>query len=335
MRDTRVRLVAQTDPVSCVTPREVRACGVGEEEGCVRCVHVLLKQVKYCVTKPLRDVRRGVGSKAQSALGHEEKGVSAGVRVLGGGTKYFRFSDEHYTQLPPLLGRESELVEIVGGVVAKDIERLPKCNCCRFEHCKVSHSVRKCRFSLARPFGLCSGVGLLLFVRTRQVFGDEPSNERGALGCREVFREVVGFAGRIDRPGRKARAVEEGLAVASALCGTSPPVGLEFARGSTLAITRRISLRTELYPGGSEVRCGMSTGQGVVEWHSARRVSLESEIPYDPTRPGVEILLADGKRRRAYSRLVGRVSDGDQIPQSGRQPGFELGDGRWGEEIKG
>eukprot|EP00965_Chrysotila_dentata_P044617 1482966-Pleurochrysis_carterae.AAC.1 len=97
MRDARARLVAQADAVSCVTPREVRARGVGEEEGRVRCVHVLPKQVKDCVTEPLRDVRRGVCSKAQSALGHKEKGVSAVVRVLGRGSKYFRFSDEHDT----------------------------------------------------------------------------------------------------------------------------------------------------------------------------------------------------------------------------------------------
>eukprot|EP00965_Chrysotila_dentata_P009671 315087-Pleurochrysis_carterae.AAC.1 len=174
--------------------------------------------------------------------------------------------------------------------------------------------------------------------------------------------------------GKKARAVEEGLAGTSALRGTSPSVGFEFARGSPLAIAvdrpkrhgakefipllavqaedfvahgavsrwKRGEVRDEhrlqLHIGfktyafekvGKEALVGIVVqpvpdvvqvkmcvqGQGVVEWHPACRVPLERKIPYDPTRPGVELLLADGKRRWAYARFVGRVSDGDQIPQ--------------------
>ena len=127
--------------------------------------------------------------------------------------------DEDNSQLPPVLRGYCKLVEIVFGVVAKDVDGLIKVTCCRQQDREVSHDGLERRLDLGRP--LRGRAPLERFVKR--------SFAEVLLPWRVVAefvpgRHVAHARGLVERERAQLAAVERGAPRPAALC--RPPVAI-------------------------------------------------------------------------------------------------------------
>eukprot|EP00965_Chrysotila_dentata_P169169 5585990-Pleurochrysis_carterae.AAC.2 len=144
--------------------------------------------------------------------------------------------EEDDVRFPPFLWGHGELVEVVRGVVAKDVDWLAEGVGGRSKDSEVAHGVREGGFALAWPLGMLCGVVELLRRSARQALGLKPCEESRARVGQEVFGHVVGFGGGVDGKRLQPRGVEGLTPRTATLGGSAPPVGFEFAWGGALAI---------------------------------------------------------------------------------------------------
>ena len=141
------------------------------------------------------------------------------MRRRGAAQRLHRSQKDH-PQLPPIFTTDAQLVEVVLGVVAKDVERLAKKLGRRSQHRQVVHDVAQ---------------GGLVFMRQRRrqlppshvknVLGSQPVAEDGVVQTlEEVGGKVVQHGGLVERERTKPLLVKGGLARPAALCRPSVPL---------------------------------------------------------------------------------------------------------------
>ena len=177
-----------------------RACREGVGLGRV---HLLSEDVEHAVAETLGHVRRAVGAKAQALLRDEDEagpGLAGGSRRCRLEVVYLaRVRQEDDSQLRELGGRHGELVEVVLGVVSKDVDGLAHDLCRPAEDGHCYHHLEERRLELLGPLGMALlGGARLGFQRAREAARGEPRPHLGSRVLLKVTGHVMDVRGLVD-----------------------------------------------------------------------------------------------------------------------------------------